>query len=309
MAKLRGVLSAIYWQTTAASTSDTGVALTQVGSSLWYAVSSSAYYYWDKAKEITIYDGVTEVTPAEIDYGIGAVRLSEAPSGSVTADFYHFACAQVGGFRSFSLSESMELIECSCFEDTNEMYEPGMYSANGTADGFWSSTDSYLNMNGLVLMSKIVGPDGDDISAECIVSGNNTPLSIDVTSQKVTIHSATSGAGAATSKNWQIRDAIEADAEASALVKCKWNTDYATDSQTVMGAITEDNLAGGTVPTMLERFGEELVAVFFWQTGASPLRTTGVITFENCDVKAGVKGLVGRSVRWKCIGMLYDYQY
>lgn len=307
MAKTRGIWSAFYLQTDDASVLDASISLTRVGTTLWYAATVNSDYYWDKAKAITVLDGAAEVTPLEIDYAAGAVRLAEAASGAVTASAYKFACAQFGGFRSFSLDESMELIECGCFEDDGEVYEPGAYSATGSGEGFWSSVDSYLDMNGLTLLAKPIGAAGDAISAECIVSGSGASLSISVAGNKITINSATSAGGAATSKNWEIKNAIEASAAASALVRCKYTTDYATNSQTVMDAITEDNLAGGVVPEMLARFGEDVIAVFFWDSGASLIRTSGLITFENQTVDTSVKGLVGKSLKFKSQGMLYEH--
>lgn len=306
MAKRKGSLSAFFVQTTDVSVSNSGVALARVGTTLWYAVSDIAYYYWDKAKTITILDGITPVTPLEIDYEIGAVRLASVPVGSVTADFYNFQCAQFGGFQSFNIDEMMELIEDSCFEDEGEVWEPGMYSASGSGSGFWTSIDSKLDMNGLQLISKILGPDGDDITAECLVSGSNTPLSIEVDDQAITIHSATESGGAATSKLREIRDAIEADAAASALVTCRYMTGH--DGTEIMGAITEDNLSGGVLPEMLDRFGEDIIAIFFWDTTAGQLyRTSGIITFEKQTVSAKVKGLVGKTLNFKVQGMLYDH--
>lgn len=307
MAKTRGIWSALLLQTTDASVADTGIALARVGTTLWYQVTSSSDYYWDKAKTITVYDGVTEVTPQEIDYAAGAVRLATAASGSVTADAAKFACAVFGGFRSFSLDESMELIECGCFEDDGEVYEPGAYSASGSGDGFWSSVDAYHDFNGLTLLAKPIGTAGNAISAKCVVAGNNTPLTVSVAGNVITINSATSSGGAATSKNWEIKNAIEASVAASALVRCRYTTNYATNSQTVMGAITEANLAGGAVPEMLARFGEDCIAVFFWDSGASLIRTSGLITFENQTVDTSVKGLVGKSLKFKSQGMLYEH--
>lgn len=306
MAKLRGIHSALYIQTTDASTPVTGAALSRVGQTLWYMVTSPTNYYWDKEKTIKVYDGGVQVTPLEYDYASGAVRLLNPPSGAVTADFYKFGCSQFGGFRSFSLDENMELIECGCFEDEGEIYEPGMYSASGSGDGFWSSVDSFRDLNGLTLLSKLIGELGDEISVQCVVAGNNTPLTVSVAGKEITINSATDSAGAAISKNWQIMNAIMADPEASALVRCRYTTNYATDSQTIMGAMPNANLGGGVTPAMLARFGEDILAVFYWDTGASLTRTVGLITFEKQSVKAGVKGLVGKTLSWKSQGMLYE---
>jgi hypothetical protein len=308
MAKIRGVLSAFYIQSTAASTLATGQALSRVGTSLWYMVASSTNYWWDKAKTIIVYDGATPVVPLEFDYQSGAVRLAAVPGGAVTATFYKFAGVQFGGFRSFSIDENMELIESGCFEDgLGETWDAGMYSATGSGDGFWSSVDSSHNFNGLTLLAKPLGALGDAISAECIVAGSNTPLTVTVAAQKITINSATGSGGAATSKNCEIKDAIEANTDAAALVNCKYTTDYATNNQTVMGAITVANLAGGVVPEMLSRFGEDILAVFYWDAGAALRRSVGLITFEKQSIKTGVKGLVGKSLSFKFQGIIYDH--
>jgi len=54
-------------------------------------------------------------------------------------------------------------------------------------------------------------------SIEIVVSGNDTPLSVSVVGSDVTVHSATNGSGQATSTASQIKAAIEANINASAL--------------------------------------------------------------------------------------------
>lgn len=316
MAKISGKVSALYMQTTAASQSASATAMSRVGSTLWYQVTSSAYYFWDKAKSITVYDGVTEVTPAEIDYCAGAVRLAAAPSGSVTADHYYFASEQVAGYRSFSVDENMNLVEAGCFEDSGEAYEPTAYSASGSADGFYTTVNAFLTTakgsnKDLTFTSKIIGdgPSHDGISTisiECVVAGNDTPLSIDATgAPAIVINSATDSGGAATSTARDVRDALQADAGAMALIGVKLAA--GSDGSGIFGDLTHTHLAGGVNPAAFDRFSNELVAEFFWDSGASLIRTSGVITLEKVSLKAGLKDLVGKTMSWKAIGMLYDH--
>jgi hypothetical protein len=304
MAKILGSASAFYCQTTAVSSAVVGGALSRIGTTLWYMVASSANYFWDAAKTIAVLDGVTPVTPLEIDHASGAVRLAAAAVGAVTANFSKFACAQVGGFRSFTIDEGMETEESGCFEDVGEIHEAIKYSASGSGEGLWSSVDSFKDVDGLTLFAKPLGALGDAIGVEVAVAGNNTPLTVTVLASAITVNAATSGAGASTSTLRNVRDAIEASAPASDLVKCAYTAGH-TGAE-VIGAVAHGHLAGGAVPAMLAQFGENLLAVFYWNSGASLIRTVGTITFEKHSIKTGVKGLVGKTVSWKVQGMMYD---
>ncbi len=308
MAKIRGNVSAIYMQTSAASQSATGTAMSRVGTTLWYIVTSATKAYWDKSQAITIYDGVTEVTPEEIDYANGAVRLAAAASGSVTADHYYFAVSQVGGFRAHSIDEGMDMQECACFGDSNEVYEPLLPNASGQAEGFFTTVDSSLTTakgsnKDLTFTSRVLGVAGDDISVECVVSGNDTPLSISVAASDITINSATDGSGNATSTAREIRDALEADEDAMALIKVALAS--GSDGSGVFGALAHTHLAGG-VDFAGDRFSEDLIGVFYWDSGASLIRTSGVIQLEKVSIKTSVKELVGKTINFKFIGPAYD---
>jgi hypothetical protein len=143
----------------------------------------------------------------------------------------------------------MNLEECSCYEDgTAEQYEATQFSASGRGDGYYTTIDSSLTTSkgsnkDLTFTSRILGTPGDDISVESLVAGNNTPLTISVATHKITIHSATDAGGLATSKAYEIRDALEASAEAMTLIKVKLAT--GSNGTGIFGAYTETNLAGG----------------------------------------------------------------
>ena len=307
MAKIKGSVSAVYMQTSAASQAATGTAMSRVGTTLWYIVSSAAKAYWDRSQAVTVYDGVTEVTPLEIDYANGAVRLAAAASGSVTADHYHFAVEQVGGFRSHSIDESMELEDSGTYEDPSE-FTAMRHGATGQAEGFFSTVDSSLTTakgsnKDLTFTSKVLGVAGDGISVECVVAGNGTLLSISVDTLAITINSATDGSGVATSTARQIRDALEASEDAMALIKVKPAT--GSDGSGVFGALAHTHLAGG-VDFAGDRFGEDLIGVFYWDSGASLVRTSGVIQLEKVSIKTSVKELVGKTINFKFVGGCYD---
>lgn len=307
MAKIKGSVSAIYMQTSAVSQAATGTAMSRVGATLWYIVTSATKAYWDKAHTVTVYDGVTEITPLEIDYANGAVRLSAAASGSVTADHYYFAVSQVGGFRSHSIDESMELADSGTYEDPQEVTAM-RHGATGQAEGFFSTVDSSLTTakgsnKDLTFTSRLLGVAGDGISVESVVSGNGTLLSVAVATLKITITSATDGSGNATSTARQIRDALEASEDVMALIKVKLAT--GSDGSGIFGALTEANLAGG-VDFAGDRFGEDLIGVFYWDSGASLIQTSGIIQLEKVSIKTSVKELVGKTINFKFVGGCYD---
>lgn len=315
MAKKSGTLSAIHMQTSADSAAATGIALSRIGTTLWYMVASSTNFYWDRNKAIVVYDGATPITPLEIDYCAGAVRLSAAASGAVTADVYKFACAQVGGFRSHSIDENMTLVECGCYEDPGEDYEATVYNASGSAEGFYTTVDAKLTMSkgsnkDLELTSLILGdgPSGDGVSAisfEIAVAGNNTPLSIDVTDYAIVANSATGPAGAATSTARDIMHALQADADAMALVKVRLAS--GSDGSGIPGVLAHTHLSGGVDPAAFDQLGEDLVAEFYWDSSASKIRTSGVIILEKVSLKTGIKDLVGKTINFKFQGLAYDH--
>jgi hypothetical protein len=316
MAKKSGTLSAIHHQTTAASAAATGIALSRIGTTLWYAVASSTNFFWDRNKAIVVYDDATPVVPLEIDHVAGAVRLSAAASGSVTADVYKFACTQVGGFKSHSIDENMTLVECGCYEDDGEQYEPTVYNASGSAEGFYTTVDAKYTMvkgsnKDLEFTSLILGdgPADDGVSAisvEIVVDGLGTSLSVVVTDYDIVINSATDGGGVATSTARQILDALQASAAAMALIKVRLAA--GSDGSGIPGALAHTHLSGGVDPAAFDRLGEDLVAEFYWDSGASLIRTSGVIILEKVSLKTDVKGLVGKTINWKAQGFLYDHE-
>lgn len=58
-------------------------------------------------------------------------------------------------------------------------------------------------------------------SIQILVSGNSTPLSVSVIDDDIVVHSATNVGGTATSTALQIRDAVNADPTASALIEAR----------------------------------------------------------------------------------------
>lgn len=307
MAKSKGAVAALYIKTTSASVLGTGLAMEQVGTSLWYKVTDPTKIGWDRSKAQLFYDGVTPIYPVEIDHTGGYIRLAAAPSGAVTATVYYFALAQWGGFNSFGTNENMNLEEDSCFEDDpGANYEGTQYAADGQGDGFYSTVDSKLETNHLRLISKVIGTPGDNTSLEIQVAGSNTPLSVSVATAAIVVASATGSGGAATSTARDIRDAINAHAAASALVYTKLT--LGEDGSAIPGALAHTHLSGGVNPAVFDKFADEIPAILYWDASAPQVRTVGIIQLQQVQLSLkSVKSLIGKSVKFKFQGMCYDY--
>jgi hypothetical protein len=317
MAKGKGNLSAIYMQTSAASVTQSAIAMSRVGTTMWWRPTDPLKQYFDIAHTITVKDGGTTITTVqEISYAGGYVRLLTVPAGAVTVDAYVFACALVGGFNAHSIDRNMALVECSCYEDdNNDVYEPTQFSASGQASGFHTTVDAILTMakgnnKDLTLISKILGdgPGHDGVSAasfEIVVAGNNTALSVVVTVAAIVVNSATGVAGAATSTARDILDALNANTDAMALVKAKLAT--GSDGSGIPGALAHTHLAGGVNPAAFDKFGQDLIGVFYWDKGAALARTEGLVTFEKVSLKGGVKSLIEKTINFKVQGPLYEH--
>ncbi|MFB3766354.1 MAG: hypothetical protein ACE14P_14060 [Methanotrichaceae archaeon] len=246
-----------------------------------------------------------EITPD------GWVRLRTVPSGAVTVDAYCFSMQQIAGFNAFSLDENMALVDGSGFEDgQGEQNEATQYSASGSADGFYTTIDSKLTTakgsnKDLVFISNIWGVPGDAVSVECIVSGNNTPLTIDVSGYPdLVIHSATSGAGAATSIARDIMAAINGLGLAS---PCRAKLASGSDGSGIFGALVHTHLAGGRNPAEFDKFNQNLTFVLYWDVIAL-YRTVGMGQFEGVSLNIrDLKSLVGKSVKFKFNDLLYDH--
>jgi hypothetical protein len=80
-------------------------------------------------------------------------------------------------------------------------------------------------------------------SVRYVVAGNNTALSVAVAGQAITVNVATDGGGAATSTADNVRDAINKDAAASAILRAERAA--ANDGTGVVAALAATPLAGG----------------------------------------------------------------
>lgn len=112
-----------------------------------------------------------------------------------------------------------------------------------SVDAATLSTNLAGTNNDIVYTAKTKGSYGNLITVAYVVAGNNTPLSVDVTGTAITVNVATGAGGAATSTADDIKAAIEADADAAALVTVADKA--ANDGSGVVTALTATALTGG----------------------------------------------------------------
>lgn len=106
------------------------------------------------------------------------------------------------------------------------------------------STNLTGSNNDLTFTAVTAGADGDDITIAYIdPSANSATLSVDVTDTDIVVNLATNGSGAITSTANQVKAAIQAKAEAAALVSVALKT--GNTGAGVVTALAETNLAGG----------------------------------------------------------------
>lgn len=97
--------------------------------------------------------------------------------------------------------------------------------------------------NDLVFTAKTAGTGGNAITVAIVVAGANTPLSVGVVGNAITINSATSAGSAATSTAAQVKAAVDASGPASALVAVALAP--GNDGTGVVAAQGATNLTGG----------------------------------------------------------------
>lgn len=128
---------------------------------------------------------------------------------------------------------------------------PGSWGAFGTKAKATLTTALTGTNNDLTYTAKAGGNEADNadyaagnaVTVAYVVAGTGTALSVDVTASAITVNVATDGGGAATSTAAQVRDAVNGDTEAAALVTAENAT--GNDGTGVVTALAATPLAGG----------------------------------------------------------------
>lgn len=313
MAFKSGKVAAVYMKTTDVSTSTTGEAMSRVGSTMWWKVGSSSKQNWDIANTVTIYDGVTVVTPLEINYTGGMVLLGDVPTGAVTGDFYYFVTEQLLGCQDFDLKISVKDEESGSFGDAASKPEPLVQSWSLTSSRNQVWTNSYLETafagadNDIYMEAKVSGTPGNLLSFET-KGGVSQTLSVYVENgTDIIVQLGTDGGSAVTSTTNQVIAAmIASDAVMYLLREVRLKTgDSGAGTPAVMA---HTHLAGAVNPGLYTRMvnGEQLNVIAYEDvTPGSLIRFEGIGILTNVDVNAGWDKLTKEPITIKGYGKIY----
>jgi len=100
------------------STAATGEAMTQVGSTLEYYISTRSKCWWDPNKAVVVKVDGSAVTPSRIDYAGGYVTLQTDTAEAVTVDIYYFALEALGGAYGWKTDLKADTKEVTTFPGT-----------------------------------------------------------------------------------------------------------------------------------------------------------------------------------------------
>lgn len=134
--------------------------------------------------------------------------------------------------------------------------DPIVVSGAGMGTAASLTTACAGSNNDIKYTAVVPGTGGNAITVAYVVSGNNTALSVGVSSSAITVTVATDGGGAATSTAALVLAAVLASAPASALVSAALAT--GNDGTGVVAAFGAANLTSGASPNVELEFIHEL---------------------------------------------------
>lgn len=123
------------------------------------------------------------------------------------------------------------------------LMKKAMGTDNSTAHASFTTACANPNSN-LVWTARKGGTAGNSITLVYVVSGTNTPLSVSVATNDITVNVGTDGGGLAASTAQQVLDAVIASSAVSALVSVALKA--GDTGAGVVAAFTVQSLAGGT---------------------------------------------------------------
>jgi len=155
-----------------ASTSTTAEPMSLV-SGTTYRVTDAAKRILDKDTAITFKDGGVAINASgieSIDYLFGTVTLVAAPGGAVTLDGNFFPTASLGCSNSFSLTQTSDTTDTTCFETASvnggfATFRPTLKTVELELTGFYRATNQFYDL--LQSRDELIvelNPDGNDKS-------------------------------------------------------------------------------------------------------------------------------------------------
>ncbi|MCK9570266.1 hypothetical protein M0R72_15075 [Candidatus Pacearchaeota archaeon] len=267
MAALSGKYAA-FFRSYGASTSVSGGAMTQVGATLEYYVTTRAHRLWDPAYAVVIYDGVTPVSGCTIDYAGGYVTLPAAPSGTVTCDFYYKEIEPLGGGHQWSVNPKADTKEVTVFPQALNTatswreYIATLLSWDGSVKNHWFYSLATLTHGNITYTAKAPysGSAGNAISIIHADPGDgDNPIDVTVAGTVITV-SLETDEGTPVSTEAEVVAAVNLDAQASLLVTASY-TGAGTD---VVATHASAALTGGRdTGEEISKLGTSIMCEFY----------------------------------------------
>lgn len=255
MAALSGKYAA-FFRSHGASVSASDKEMTQVPGTLEYYVTDRTMRLWDPDYAVVVKDGGTPITPVQIDYAGGYVTLAAAPTGAVTASFYYKPIEPLGGGYKWSLDIRSDTQDVTVFSQS--LGSPAAWREflstlrgwNGNVSAHWFYGMATMVHGNITYTAVPPGLNGNAISITHVNPGATHDLDVTVVGNDITV-TLKYADGALASKESEVVAAVNADAEASLLVKAS----YTGDGTAIVQAKAKINLAGG------RESGEEIAKI------------------------------------------------
>jgi len=290
------------------ATSQTGEAMTQVGSTLVYFITDRTKAWWSPNHAVVVLDGVTPITGCKIDYAGGHVTLPATPSGAVTVNCYTLPLEKLGGGFGWNTSKKGSALETTVFPAIAGTVTSKTYIGSGIVEWsgsvkrhFWYAKASVTTAiagdnNDLTWTWKASGSFGND---EAIVYESGAELQIARAANVTTVTYVTATTTAA-----HVKAHLEADPVLAAL----WDLSYpvGNDGSGIVGDVEHVHCTGGRDSLQqLSLVATKVLAVFYIETSAATsLRLEGVGVITNVDIDEPLETLIDGGIDFQGTGAL-----
>jgi hypothetical protein len=285
-----------------------GAAMTQVGSTLTYYITTRTNAWWDPNSPVVVLDGVTPVVGAKIIHAGGYVILPAAPVGTVTVNVYTLPLEKLGGGFGWSASKKGGTAETTTFPAIAGTVTDKTHIGTGIVEWtgsvkrhFWYAMASWFDPiatpnASLTWTWKGSGSFGND---EAIVYSSGGALEVARAANVTTVTYI-----AATTTAAQIKAHVEADPVLSAL----WDLTYTSgDGSGVVGAVSHVHATGGRDSLQqLSSVGAKVLALFYLENAnaATSLRLEGVGIITNLAIDEALETLLDSPIDFQGTGPL-----
>ena len=164
---IAGKIGSIYMKTTAAATTFTDEAMTNIDGATW-RITADAKRYWDKATAVTVEVDATPETGVTIDYVGGRITFDTPLAGTetVTVSGKYWTVSELAGFYNWTLDIVADLEDSTTFADSGwRAFTPTLKGFNISAESFWQD-DKFLDRLGEEVVVSLYVNEASDIRYE-----------------------------------------------------------------------------------------------------------------------------------------------